>query len=182
MSLYDKVVQFVDTAFAGKQKPHFTRTVFWLEQFLLDIAEAHRIAAYAHDIERAFRDEKKKVPENYLDPAFLKYHSEKSAEIVGKFLSENGAGEVEMQKVKHLVSRHEVGGDEEQNALMDADSVSFFENNAEMFVNEKAPAEGRGKIKGKFDWMFSRITTDERKEFARENYEKWSKELEKHKK
>lgn len=179
MSLYEKVVQFADTAFAGKQKPHFTRTVFWLEQFLPNITEAHRIAAYVHDIERAFRGEKKKVPENYLDPAFLKYHSETGAEIIGKFLAENGAEETEIQKVKHLISRHEVGGDEEQSALMDADSVSFFENNAEMFVKDKAPLEGYEKIRGKFDWMFDRISTGERKALARENYEKWSRALKK---
>jgi len=77
-----------------------------------------------------------------------------------------------------LVGNHEVGGDDEQNALMDADSISFFETNAEMFVNEKAPVEGKKKVKEKLDWMFNRISTEEHKKFARDNYEKWSKELE----
>jgi len=60
-------------------------------------------------------------------------------------------------KVKWLVSKHEVGGDAEQDALMDADSVSFFETDAEMFVKKKAPIEGSEKIRRKFDWMFNRI-------------------------
>ena len=179
MSLYDKTVQFVDTAFGRKQTKHFERTVFWLEKFQPDITEAHRIAAYAHDIERAFRDASKRVPEDYLDLAFLKYHSEMGAEIIAQFLLENEAGEGDIRKVKHLISKREVGGDTEQNALMAADSVSFFESNAEMFVREKAPVEGREKIRGKFDWMFNRISTEERKAYALANYEKWSKELEK---
>jgi hypothetical protein len=86
-----------------------------------------------------------------------------------------------IKKTFHLISKHEVGGDEEQNALMDADSVSFFETNAEMFVNKKAPIEGYEKVKEKLDWMFNRISTEERKGVARENYSRWSKELEKYK-
>ncbi len=177
MSLYNKVVQFVNDAFKGKQIRHFERTVFWLERFLPNITDTHRIAAYSHDIERAFRDEKNKVPEEYLSPVFWKYHSETGAEIIGKFLSEQGMKDEDIQKVRHLVSKHEVGGDNEQNALKDADSVSFFETNAGKFVKEKGAYGGVEKIQGKFDWMFSRISTEERKEFARQNYNKWSREL-----
>ena len=60
---------------------------------------------------------------------------------------------------------------------MDADSVSYFETNAETFVKEKAPIEGYEKIKGKFDWMFNRIKSDAAREAARPNYLKWSEAL-----
>ena len=53
---------------------------------------------------------------------------------MNKFLQENGADEATISKVTHLIGKHEVGGDLEQDILMDADSVSFFETNAEMFV------------------------------------------------
>ncbi|MEK7575123.1 MAG: DUF4202 family protein [Patescibacteria group bacterium] len=177
MSIYDKVVEYVDTAFKGKQKRHFERAVYWLEKFSPIFSEAHKIAAYSHDIERAFRDKDKNVPENYLDLDFLEHPSETGADIMSQFLIENNARANDVQKVIHLISKHEVGGDAEQNALMDADSVSFFETNAEMFVKEKAPHEGVEKVKEKLDWMFNRISTDEHKKFAKINYDKWISEL-----
>jgi hypothetical protein len=178
MDLYSKTVQFVDTSFGGKQRPHFERTVYWYEQFLPTITEAHKIAAYSHDIERAFRDEDKTVPENYLDPVFLKNHQDGGVKIMTNFLKEEGASDEVISKVSHLISKHEVGGDEEQNALMDADSVSFFETNAEMFVTKKAPIEGKEKVKEKLDWMFNRIKSEKAKNMARDNYLKWNSVLE----
>lgn len=180
MDLYTKVVEYVDNSFGGKQKPHFERAVFWYEKFVLDFTEAHKISAYSHDIERAFRNDDILVPDDYLDEKFLKYHQEKGAKIMGEFLEQNGLKSELVEKVVSLISKHEVGGDEEQNALMDADSISFFETNAEMFVNKKAPVEGYAKVKAKLDWMFNRISSEEHKKLARENYEKWSKELEKY--
>lgn len=172
MDLYSKVVEYVDTSFGGK-KPHFERTVFWLEKFYPNYSEAHRIAAYSHDIERAFRSKGSEVPENYLDPEFLKHHQRGGAQMMQEFLENNGASQAVIDKVTHLISRHEVGGDEEQDALMDADSVSFFETNAEMFVTKKAPIEGKEKVKEKLDWMFNRIKSQEARELARQNYQKW---------
>lgn len=176
-SLLSKTIEFVDNSFGGKQKSHFERTVYWIEQFIKDPTEAHRIAAYSHDIERAFRDEEKKAPEDYLDKSFLENHQSKGAEIITKFLKENDADDETVNLVKKLVSKHEVGGDSEQNALMDSDSVSFFETNAEMFVKKKAPIEGYEKVKAKLDWMYNRISSPKAKDVARENYEKWSRTL-----
>ena len=177
MKLYKKVVEYVDTSFKGK-KLHFDRAVYWIEQILPNATEAHKISAYAHDIERAIKGEKDR---DYLNPEILKRHSEEGAEIMAEFLLKNGADIETINKVKHLISKHEVGGDTEQNALMDADSISYFETNAQHFVEERAKTEGYKKVKDKLDWMFNRISSEEHKKFARENYEKWSKELEKYK-
>lgn len=181
MNLYQKTIEYVDESFKGKQKLHFERAVYWMERFLPNSTEAHRIAAHSHDIERSFRNEEKNVVDNYLDPEHLKNHQEKGAQIMSEFLASQGASKDVIEKVAHLISKHEVGGDIEQNALMDADSVSFFEANAEMFVTKKAPVEGYKNVKEKLDWMFNRISTEEHKSSARENYEKWSKELERFK-
>jgi hypothetical protein len=181
MTLFDTVVEYIDHSFGGKQKPHFAQTVFWYEKLYPQASEAHQIAAYAHDIERAFRNEQQQVVENYLDPEFLRNHQEKGAEIITVFLKKENAPDELISKVAHLISKHEVGGDEEQNTLMNADSISFFETNAELFVNKKAPIEGYSSIKEKLDWMFNRISTDQAKEFAQANYNTWITELEKYK-
>ncbi len=139
-ALYELVIDYIDTSY-GRHIPHFERTVFWLEKFLPNFGEAERIAAYAHDIERAFRDETKKAPEDYLNIEFLRNHEEGGAEIMRKFLTKHNASNELIETVVHLISRHEEGGDEAQNALMDADSVSFFETNVENFVRKKVLTE-----------------------------------------
>ena len=181
MTTLEKTINYVDRAFKGTQKDHFERTVYWLEKFLPKSTEAHAVAAYSHDIERAFRDQKTKIPKNYLDKKFLRHHQEKGAEIMSKFLNKERVSTDFIKTVTHLISCHEEGGDIEQDALMNADSVSFFETNASLFVYEKAPAEGYEKVKLKLDWMFNRINSESAKTAARINYKKWISELEKSK-
>lgn len=178
MDILKKTIDYVDHSFGGKQKAHFERTVYWLEKFLPNFTEAHGVAAYAHDIERAFRDEDTAAPKDYLDKDFLRYHQEKGAELMKVFLTKEGQSEDFIHTVAHLISRHEEGGDEEQNALKDADSVSFFETNAEMFVRKKAPLEGYEKVKSKLDWMFNRISSEKAKDVAQPNYDTWIAQLE----
>lgn len=182
MTIYEKTVAYVDDAYKGKQKLHFERAVYWFEQLMPDCTEAHKVAAYAHDIERAFRPADKKEPDDYLDQDFLKYHQDKGAEIMQEFLTKEGQSEEFIETVVHVISRHEFGGDDVQNTMMDADSVSFFETNAEIFVNKKAPVEGYEKVKRKLEWMFERIVSEKAKSAARENYERFIREFEKSKK
>lgn len=177
-TLYESVIDFVDQSY-GRHIPHFERTVFWIEKFLQNCGEAEKIAAYAHDIERAFRPVDKKEPNDYLDIDFLRMHEEWGAEIMRKFLTEKWAPDELVQKVAHMISRHEEWGDELQNALMDADSVSFMETNVENFVMKKVVIQWYESIKAKIDWMYNRIHSVEAKKEAQKNYEYWTSELEK---
>jgi len=91
-------------------------------------------------------------------------------------LKKQSADEKLISRVKHLISKHEEGGDEDQNLLKDADSISFFENNVESFLTKKDEL-GKEKVKEKFDWMFKRITSEKAREIARKWYEKALKDL-----
>ena len=90
---------------------------------------------------------------------------------MAEFLRRAGADETTVVRVKHLISKHEVGGDADQNLLKDVDSVSFFENNVPHFVTKKVKELNREKVKAKFDWMFNRITAEQAKQIARPWYE-----------
>jgi hypothetical protein len=46
MDLFSKTVEYVDRSFEGKQKLHFERTAFWIQKFLPESTEAHKIAAF----------------------------------------------------------------------------------------------------------------------------------------
>jgi hypothetical protein len=173
-NILELVRNFVEDSF-GKKSDHFERTLYWIKQLKPDADLALQISAYSHDIQRAFANEEslKKVENSdngFKDETMLKEHQEGGGDIMYKFLIEHGQTEELAEKVKHLISKHEIGGDEEQNLLKDADSVSYFECNADHFVTKYAPVLGKEKVKSKFDWMFERITSDQAKELAEPMY------------
>lgn len=184
--LYDKAEKFVIDSFTkiGKahQIKHFERTVYWLKELRPDADEALLIAAISHDIERAYRKEdmlEKKQTSSYASKDYFRPHEERGAEIIADFLKKENADPEMILRVKTLVSRHEEGGDEDQNLLKDADSISFFENNVPVFLTKNLPEVGKEKIKEKFDWMFNRITSEKAKQIVKEWYQKAIHDLEK---
>ena len=176
--LYKKTEQFVIDSFTKANDSlgikHSLRTVYWMKKLNPDAEEALLISAVAHDIERAFRSSGK----GFSEGDHLKHHQEEGARIMGDFLEKNGSSKAFIDKVKSLITRHEAGGDSDQDMLKDADSLSFFENNAVAFVNEKAGKMGKEKVKEKFDWMFERMTSDRAKQIAKPLYEEAIRKLE----
>jgi len=183
--LYDKTEQFVKDSFTNKGKTHqikhFLRTAYWIKQLKPDADESLLVSAVAHDIERAFRQKdvlEKKHSAGFTDKEFLRPHEERGAKIIGKFLEKQGAKKELIERVKMLVSRHEEGGNEDQDLLKDADSVSFFENNVQLFLRDKVNEVGKEKVKQKFDWMYNRISSEKAKQIVKAWYEKAIKDLE----
>lgn len=134
------------------------------------------IAAIAHDIERArrikeYEERFKQSEKGFMDQGHMKYHQDKGAEVISDFLREQGAGVEFIDRVASLISRHEVGGSDDQNILKDADSISYFEVNAGRFIKKHLKNVGKEKIRKKFDWMFNRITSENAHEIARPFYE-----------
>ena len=134
------------------------------------------IAAVAHDIERGFRnhaayDKVKISDKGFRSDEHLTHHQKESAGMIGEYLQQIGADKRIIERVIMLVSKHEIGGNEDQNLLKDADSISFFETNVDYFVSKTVSEIGKEKVKDKFDWTFNRITSDKAKQFARQLYE-----------
>ena len=180
MKYYKKVEKFALDAYEnGEGKgglTHYKRTVYWVKQLRPNADEALLIAAICHDIERAFRDEKtksdiKETKKSFMDKDKLTRHQEKGAEIAGKYLIKLGADKHLIERVKHLISKHEVGGDKDQNLLKDADSVSFFENNVDYFVTKQAQLRGKENVREKFQWMYQRISSPKAKAIVKGWYE-----------
>lgn len=178
LPIYNQAEQFVFDSFnkidKSNQLQHFIRTVHWLKVLSPDADEALLVAAIAHDIERGFRQKdvlEKKHTVGYTDLDFLRPHEERGAEIIGDFLKHLNVDANFIERVKMLVSRHEEGGNDDQNLLKDADSVSFFENNVSLFLDKKSLEVGKEKVKQKFDWMFNRITSEKAKQIAQPFYE-----------
>ncbi|MCA9379792.1 DUF4202 family protein [Candidatus Dojkabacteria bacterium] len=154
--------------------PHLLKTVEFVKFLKPDADEALLISAIAHDIERGSNSKKplneiKKT--GFTGEDHLKYHQEEGARITAEFLRSIGAQERLIERVYMLISKHEVGGNSDQNLLKDADSMSFFETNVEHFVTKKVHEYGYQKVKEKLDWMFNRITDDSAKVLVQDKYE-----------
>ena len=182
--LYKKAEQFVIDSFnkanKSSQIKHFLRTVYWIKELKSNADVALLISAVAHDIERAFRQKdvlEKKTSAGYTNVEFFCPHEERGAEIIGDFLKQQGVTAEIIERVKMLVSRHEEGGNEDQNLLKDADSISFFENNISLFLTKHVQEVGKEKVREKFDWMYNRITSEKAKQIVRPWYEEAIKKL-----
>jgi hypothetical protein len=174
-NIYKEVEQFVIDSFtkAGDDLgiKHLLRTVHWIRVLRPDADEALLISAVAHDIERCFRDHQNYHHINKSDKGFksdehLAHHQKEGARIIEEYLQKIHADKKIIERVNMLVSQHEVGGNDDQNLLKDADSLSFFENNVNHFVNKKVGETSKEKVKEKFDWMFDRITSEKAKQIA----------------
>lgn len=185
--IYRKVELFVVDKFKsvgdGVGANHVLRTVHWLKKLRPDVDEALLIAAVAHDVERALRDHGSydkvtKYEKGFRSDEHLIYHQQEGARIIGEYLEQIGADRRTIERVRELVSRHETGGDDDQNLLKDADSISFFENVVEHFVTRKVNETGKDKVRKKFDWMYDRITSDQARTLAQQGYRESVRKLE----
>lgn len=171
-NLYRKAEQFMQESFGTNQAGprHLRRTADWVAKLRPDADEALLIAALCHDIERAEKHAENKSsthPDKITGEDYLIRHQERSARIMHEFLILAGASPDFADRVLHLIEKHEVGGDEDQNLLKDADSISFFENNTDLFLEKGIHIIGREETIRKFQWMFNRITSREAQEIAR---------------
>jgi hypothetical protein len=184
LRVYNMAEKFVIDSFTNVGKTqgikHFLRTVYWLKELEPKADEALLIAAVAHDVERAFRktDQLERIEKKgYTAVEVLRPHEERGAEVIADFLKKQNASSQLIEKVKMLVSRHEEGGNNEQNLIKDADSISFFENQTKHFLTVLVKQDGKEKIKEKFDWMYNRIASEKAKQITQPLYKKAIDEL-----
>lgn len=184
LPVYNQTKKFVINSFDQAGKPaqikHLLRTVYWLKKLKPGADEALLVSAVAHDIERAFRQKdmlEKLAETGSANIEFYRLHEERGAEIMTDFIKKQKVDDNFIKRVKELISRHEEGGNGDQNLLKDADSVSFFENNVSVFIDKAIEENKKKRTKRKFDWMFNRITSKKAKQIARPLYEKAVKAL-----
>lgn len=154
---------------------HMLRTPFWLQEIYPEADEAMLLAALCHDIERCFplRDgevKPAKTGDDKKDQEYLTWHGNRSAEFAENLLREYGfADDEKMKRIKKIISEHSFGGTKEREAMMDADSLSFFENNAE---NIASKYDDKKRLKEKFDSEFARIFSEKGRKLAKPFYDK----------
>lgn len=156
---------------------HLLRTEYWALRIKPNADTADRIAALTHDIERAFPDpgfsphpESGYTPEEYR--RYQKIHAQRSAAISAKFLKSLGVCKELIRIVGYTIRAHEVGGTPRFDLVKDADSISFLENKADLFISWIPHKRTWQEVKDKIDLMYNRIWIREAEELAKPFYDK----------
>jgi len=174
-NLYSAVDKFIEDSFVQAKYlhtiEHLRRTVYWLDVLKPDADEALRIAALSHDIERAFPQNMPpglKITDmnGQLNQEYIGYHQATGARIMKEFLTKQRADSKLIERVVRLISGHESGGDEDQNILQDADSLSFLENSLDHFIDTKVKELGVKAVREKFEWTLRKLTSEKAKQIA----------------
>ncbi|MEA3273397.1 MAG: DUF4202 family protein [Patescibacteria group bacterium] len=156
--LENEIMEIISKSPVKTDLSHAKSTRKWILKLKPDADYALQISALAHDIERGlepnYHNKTKEKFDNYKEHKHI--HSKKSAKIIVELLEKYNFDEKFIFKVKHLVLKHEFGGDFESNLLMDADSISFFEENFVQYYEEY----GEGNTRKKIRFMYDRISNN----------------------
>ena len=182
-TLRDRVREWVRVHYEHGGK-HLLQAEVWLQRLKPDASEEMLLAALTHDMERAFPgpDSPSLDPRDGVDnPIYNIAHCERSARIVSSYLREQGTPQESIEEVARLIRAHEYGGDEEENIVQAADSLSFLEVNVDVFLSwmdagdEKWNADA---VRAKFNWMYERIQIHQARDLALPLYEEAMRKLE----
>jgi hypothetical protein len=152
---------------------HLERTLDWLLVLEPDAPEPMQLAALTHDMERHFPGGPAvdpAIPPG--DEAYEREHSERSAQVVGDWLRNEGGSPVLIAEVQRLVLAHETGGDVDENVVQAADSVSFLEVNPGIVAGWVTGGRcDHERARAQLTYMYERIRLDAAREAARPLYE-----------
>lgn len=167
MKKFDSVIKEIERILPNSpiksDSKHSKLTLKWLLKLKPDADEALKIAALSHDIDRAVTGitEKDLTESEHRKKyySFKKKHALRSAKIIADIMRKRGYDRKIIEKVEHLVKKHEVGGDEETDALRDADSISYFDYNVYLYLKNM----GKEKTKKKIEIMYNRMSVKAKK-------------------
>ncbi len=170
MDNVDCAKQKIRAVIAGSRVPedprHADNTLEWLLRLEPDADQALRLAALAHDIDRAIEEIKVRRGDFNDYDVFKAAHARNGAKILRPILNACGvAGDI-VDEACRLVEVHEVGGDPRSDLLKDADSISYFDVNLPLYYQR----EGWQETKRRSSWGYRRLSARARKIVENINY------------
>ena len=125
---------------------HSINTLEWVLRLDPLADEAMQIAALGHDIERS--DEKRRVQSSGFETfeQFKEAHALNSAQILSEIMEKEGFDEALTDNVARLVAHHESGGNERENILKNADTLSFFQVCLPLYFDRHGPERTRKRL------------------------------------
>lgn len=133
---------------------HAKNTLVWLLRIDPQASQALQIAAFAHDIERAFEYKKiHRMDFNDFD-LFKASHASSSSKILMEILTEYDIHRAISLEACSLVLLHETGGNANADLLMNVDSISYFDVNLPLYFQR----EGLEETKRRSVWGYKRLS------------------------
>lgn len=175
-TLRDRAREWVCTYYKHSAR-HLLRAEEWLLILKPAASEEMLLAALTHDMERAFPGPDSPIidPKRGVDdPVYNMAHSERSARIVGAYLQEQGAAPESIEQVARFIRVHEYGGNDDENLVQAADSLSFLEVNVDSFLGWLDAGNAiwdADAVRAKFTWMYERIQVPQARDLAKPMYE-----------
>ena len=119
-----KIRDVISRSSVPEDPVHAENVLEWLMKLEPDADEALKIAALAHDIDRA--DSARKIERSHFSnfDQFKAAHASNSAQILNEILQQCQVQQSIVDEARRLVEVHEIGGDARSDLLKDADSIS----------------------------------------------------------
>ena len=154
---YKKLILEIEKIFSKAEfeleTAHSLDTFKWVKKIDKNASESLQIAALSHDIDRGIKPKTTRSEGETYD-SYKKRHAKRSSQLISKLMAKYGYSKDLIDTTSRLVENHEVGGDVENDVLMDADSISFFSCNLDWYFRYK----GLNRTKDKIIFMYKRAT------------------------
>lgn len=158
-SVWKEVEDIIRRSPVPEDPIHAKNTLYWLLRLYPEADENLKLAAFAHDIERAI-PEKKVKREDFPDyDSFKMAHAENSAKIIGQIMKKHNLCDKRIEDIKLLVLRHETGGCKRSNLIKDADALSFFDTNLAFYMKRNTMED----VIHRCIWGYKRLSPDKRR-------------------
>ena len=156
----DKVKKKIDELVVQSPFPeepfHSINTLEWLLKLDPEADTALQVAALGHDIERAISERKISAAKYDTFDEYMEAHAQNSAEILMEIMEEYGVDQELADEIAFLVSRHETGGGERLNLLVNADILSFFHVCLPLYFDRK----GTEITKRRMVWGYKKLSKE----------------------
>ena len=137
---------------------HLERTRDWLLALEPNASDALQLAAVLHDIERAVPEPEPSSRPRSRARDYDDWHADRGMRVAAGWLGEQGADPVLLAETCALIRVHEDGGYPDADLVQAADSLSFLEVQAPMFVGWVRGGQiSADEAERKFRWMHERI-------------------------
>ncbi len=155
---FEKVKKKIDEIVVHSPYPeepfHSINTLEWLLKLYPEADRALQIAALGHDIERAVPSRKINAANYETYDDYMNAHAKNSAEIIAEVLKECGVERDMIEEIAFLVLRHETGGGERLEYLVNADVLSFFHVCLPLYFDRK----GMEITRKRMVWGFKKLS------------------------
>jgi len=138
---------------------HSINTLEWVLRLMPGADEALQIAALGHDIERADGERRVQAAGYNTYKQYKEAHARNSAQILSELMEEAGIHERLTDDVARLVAHHEFGGNEREEVLKNADTISFFQVCLPLYYDRN----GAGRTRKRLVWGYRKLPPELRR-------------------